>query len=29
MLAIHTGAASLGDFDMQLGFKLGWNLLAA
>lgn len=29
MLAMHTGAASLGDFDMQLGFKLGWNLLAA
>ncbi len=28
MLAVHTGSAALSEFDMRLGFKLGWHLLA-
>jgi flavin-dependent dehydrogenase len=29
MLAIHTGAVPMRDFDIRHGLSLGWNLLAA
>lgn len=29
MLAVHTGARSLGEFGIRHGLNLGWNLLAA